>query len=275
MKPSSVISEAVLPRTVARQHEAPCLSPAGRETPHAKQAGEAGREPCSQCPTRHVCIAAKLPAGRLTEIPAWFRVSGVFAPGDVLFRAGDPAVSQFHVRSGMFKTFVINAQGDEFVTGFHVAGDIIGCVAKAGRYVESAVALETATLCELNLTALQNDAGGGAFAVLQALVGQIAEQAQRRLAHQLALSQTSAQLRFAAFCVSYAERLVALNRCATYLPTPMSRTDLANYLGMTLESLSRLVSKLNCAGVIAAARDHIEVCQPRQLAAMARPASCE
>lgn len=232
-------------------------------------------DPCRQCPTRQVCIAAKLPTAQLAHLPAWLQVSGVYAPGQVLYRAGEAADRQFHVRSGMFKSFVINAQGDEFVTGFHMAGDIIGSVTRAGSYVDSAVAIQTATLCELNVANLQNDSSNGAFTVLQALVAQMTEQARLSMSHQLALCQTSAQVRFAAFCMNYAQRLAALNRCNTFLPTPMSRTDLANYLGMTLESLSRLISKLNSSGVIAAARDHIEVRQPVHLAKLARQASCE
>ena len=77
------------------------------------------------------------------------------------------------------------------------------------------------------------------------------------------------QARFAAFCVLYAKNLTRLGRQEAFLPMPMSRTDLANYLGMTLESLSRVVNQLHRAEVIKAALDRIEIVDAETLHGLA------
>jgi len=221
---------------------------------------------CSQCQTRNACIAAKVPEDRLDILPRFLRSNDRIEAGTYLCRAGDLADRQYHVRSGMFKSSVLNAQGDEFITAFHLPGDIIGGIHQDGAYVESAIALETSSVCELKLDVL----GQAAEPLLvSAVILHMCEKARDALDHRIALSQSSAQARFAAFCIHYAQKLTRLGRCAVFLPTPMSRTDLANCLGMTLESLSRVISKLNAAGVIQASRDHIDITEPDTLRAFA------
>ena len=182
--------------------------------------------------------------------------------GAYIYRAGDPAQAQYHLRSGMVKTYVINAEGDEYVTGFYLPGEIFGTVHMDGSYGESAVALETTSVCELQDEAITELAQLG---LAPALLKHMAANAGIDTVHQINLKQTSAQARFAGFCVNMAARLERLGRSPLHLPTPMSRTDLASYLGMTLESLSRVVSKLHTAGVVKANRDHIEVLQMETL----------
>lgn len=213
---------------------------------------------CRQCLTRGVCIASKLEPDGLNDLPYWLTEGRILNGGDHLYRAGDLAEQQYHVRSGMFKTVVLNAQGDEFITGFHLPGDVLGVVHDRGCHVDSAVALDSGTTCELNTLKLENNPNQ---AFSSALIIHLSEHARGNLEHQISLSQSSAQARFAAFCINYADKLKRRDLCSNFLPTPMSRTDLANYLGMTLESLSRVISKLNTSGVIRATRDHIELIQ--------------
>lgn len=230
--------------------------------------------PCDSCQTRGVCIASRLPGQSLLHLPGWMQISQVLPTGTCLYRAGETAGRQFHVRSGMFKTTVVNADGDEFITGFHMPGDVIGSVSANDTYVESAVALDTATVCELRLDNLLEKKTNNQveLQLVHALVLHQADNNRHHLAHRLILSQTTAQVRFAAYCVVYAQKLAALGRDEAFLPTPMSRTDLANYLGMTLESLSRVISKLNGQRVIHAARDHIDIKQMSVLRTLAKHA---
>lgn len=213
---------------------------------------------CLACPTRNVCVAAVADARQLKQLPDLFRCIEPIAPANHLFHAGDPARAHYHVRSGMLKTYMINAEGDEYVTGFYLPGEILGQVHTNGRYAESAVALETVTVCELDEASVQ---GCAQIGLAGSLMNQLAENAGIEKRHQVNLKQTSSQARFAGFCIMMAERLQKLGRSSSHLPTPMSRTDIASYLGMTLESLSRVISKLQAAKVIQATRDHIDVLQ--------------
>lgn len=230
--------------------------------PESDLQARSGPARCEICPTRGVCIAASADHEQLQLLPEYLTCSDSIASGDYLFHAGDPATGQFHIRSGMVKTYMITAEGDEYVTGFYLPGEIVGQVHANQCYAESAVALENVSVCELDDHAMEQCAQIG---LTTALTKQLAMNAHIEMRHQINLKQTSAQGRFAGYCVQLASRLEHLGRSSTYLPTPMSRTDLASYLGMTLESLSRVISKLHAAQVVRANRDHIEVLQPETI----------
>lgn len=224
---------------------------------------EPGR--CVSCPARVACIAAHLDSAKRRLLPEYFHTAEPYHAGDYIYRAGDAADARYHVRSGMFKTYAINAEGDEYVTGIYLPGDILGHTQEHGQHAETAVALETASVCVFSEQSIGRCTEPEINVML---LRQIGEQALRGTLHQLNLKQTSAQARFAGFCLLFSRRLVALGRCGSHLPTPMSRTDIASYLGMTLESLSRVISKLNQMGVIRATRRHIEILQPEALQAL-------
>lgn len=217
---------------------------------------------CRECRTRTVCLAARADDRQLAALPDIFRCEEPLSAGAHLYHANDAAEAQYHVRSGMFKTYMINAEGDEYVTGFYLPGEIIGHVHNNGCHAESAVALETASVCALDAAGLQACAELGLAAPL---FDQLAANAGIEAQQQINLKQTAAQSRFAGFCLMLGGRLARLGRSSTHLPTPMSRTDLASYLGMTLESLSRVISKLHAGRVISASRTSIEVLQPETL----------
>ncbi len=217
---------------------------------------------CRACPTRTVCLASEVDAQHVMRLPQYFRCEGPLAAGEHLYHAGDPALTQYHLRSGMVKTYIINSAGDEYVTGFYLPGEIIGNVHVQGGYCESAVALETTTVCQLDEEALQGCAQMG---LVPALFRHLAANASIEARHQINLKQTTAQARVAGFLVAFKARLERLGRNPNFLPTPMSRTDIASYLGMTLESLSRVISKLHTAKVIRATRNSIEILDPATL----------
>ena len=225
---------------------------------HLPEPGRIDNNRCRACPTRGVCLVADSDASQVERLPEYFHCIESVSVADHLYHAGDTAQAQYHVRSGMIKTYVINAEGDEYVTGFYLPGEIVGHVHMDGRHAESAVALETASVCELTSEAV---GGLAQLGLAPALINHLAANASIEARHQINLKQTSAQARFAGFCVTMGERLRRLGRSPEHIPTPMSRTDLASYLGMTLESLSRVISKLHTAGVIHASRDHIQVVQ--------------
>jgi len=229
---------------------------------HLSQRNRADADRCRVCPTRQVCLASESNAEQISHLPEFFHCVEAVAPGGHLYHAGDLAGAQYHVRSGMLKTYVINAEGDEYVTGFYLPGEVLGHVHVNGCHAESAVALDTASVCELSSDAVDGLAQMG---LASALFNHLAANASIEARHQINLKQTSSQARFAGYCFNMGERLKRLGRSALHIPTPMSRTDLASYLGMTLESLSRVISKLHSAGVISASRDHIEVLQEETL----------
>jgi CRP/FNR family transcriptional regulator len=185
------------------------------------------------------------------------RVSDAMNRGDYLYREGDPADRCFVVRSGVYKTYTQNAVGDEYITGFYYPGELFGMNGQAsGRHIDSAVALDTATACRLLVADLPSLWAIGAGPGLLRMIG---EQQCAGLGQQINLGQSRADARVAGFLVQLAQRMQRLGRSNRTLPTPMSRTDLANYLGMTLECLSRVLARFKQAGLIGATRNEIEL----------------
>lgn len=216
---------------------------------------EMAHTPCQDCPTRRLCLAAGLEDDALEELSACVRPSQPMRKGELLFRSGDPGGDCFVVRSGSYKTFTLTASGDEYVTGFYFPGELVGL---SGMSVDerhdSAMALETSTACRLRPDDVPTFWRLGSGRSLLRLVGQ---NEQLGIDHHVALSHAGADARVAGFLLGLSGRMKQQRRDHRNLPLPMSRTDLANYLGMTLESLSRVLSRLGRAGLIEAARTRV------------------
>lgn len=218
---------------------------------------------CQECPTRRLCLAAGLEGEALTALSRCVFPGAPVQRGEALYRAGEPASGVYVVRSGSFKTVVLSNDGEEHVTGFHYPGDIIGLSGQAhGTFRDSATALETGTACHLPVEEMPRlwEAGGGAS--FMRLVG-----AREQLDTQghTNLSRSAADARVAGFLVSLGARMRRRGRSEAVLPLAMSRTDLANHLGMTLECLSRVLARLASAGLITATRTSISQNDPDRL----------
>jgi CRP/FNR family transcriptional regulator len=222
---------------------------------------------CEACPTRAVCLASDVEGSALEALADCVRPGGTLHKGDFLYRAGDDADRCYVVRSGVFKTFTVTAAGDEYVVGFHYPGTLIGLTGQAsGCHTDSAVALETGTACRIRLEdmpALWEIGSGGS---LMRLLGESEEIAAN---DHINLGQARADARVAGFLLQLSRRHGRLGRDRQVLHTPMSRTDLSNYLGMTLECLSRVLSRFGKAGLISTRRGEIVLERPAELATLA------
>lgn len=222
---------------------------------------------CATCPTRHYCLGAGLGADALNALGECMRPSPPLHRGGYLYRAGDPTDGCYIVRSGVYKTFAVNESGEEYVTGFYYPGDVLGLPGLArGVQEESAVAIETGTACRVRPEVLPTlwTLGGG-----ESLLRLLGEHDRQATAARIGLSQSKADCRVARFLLELSERMQEHGRDARVLPAPMSRTDLASYLGMTLESLSRVFSRLTRARLISATRTEVTLLQPEQLQTLA------
>ena len=187
--------------------------------------------------------------------------------GEYLYRAGDTAGAWFVVRSGVYKTINDTADGEEYVTGFYYPGEILGLEGAArGRFEESAVSLGSATACTVMIDSLPKIWALGAS---QSILQLIAEHERTEKALRINMSQSRADVRIAGFLKLLMERTERLGFDPTTLAMPMSRTDLANHLGLTLECVSRILSKWRKAGVIDTDRQTLRVLRPDELSTTA------
>lgn len=212
---------------------------------------------CQDCPTRPLCLACDLDGPALDALAVCIRPGPPLHKGDFLYREGDEGSRCYVVRSGVFKTFTVTPGGDEYVVGFHYPGDLIGLAGQAvGRYTDSAVALETSTACRVSQADLPRLWEIGSGPSLMRLMGE-----SQRLAStdHINLGQARADARVAGFLLQLSQRLGRLGRDRRILHVPMSRTDLANYLGMTLECLSRVLGRFTKAGLVSTRRGEIVI----------------
>jgi CRP/FNR family transcriptional regulator len=222
---------------------------------------------CAICPTRHICTASDVAAADLGALTSCLTTSAPMNKGDFLYRANDKTQQWFVVRSGAYKSSTVTAAGEEYVTGFYYPGEILGLSGMAtGIFNESAVALTSSTACSINFQKLPALWKLGAGSALMRLI------AERDLSEQMMrinLSQSRAEARIAGYLKLLMDRTARLGFDPTCLRTPMSRTDLANHLGLTLECLSRVLSKWRKAGVIETDRDTMIILQPEALSTAA------
>ena len=179
------------------------------------------------------------------------------AKGDHLYREGDLAECCFVVRSGVYKTSTVSISGDEYITGFYFPGELIGFNGQLdGCYLDTAIALETSTVCRLLTRDLPKLWSIG---IGPSLLRMLAERQDCSTRQQINLCQSKADARVARFLLESSRRMRRLGRDGAVIPTPMSRTDLASYLGITLECLSRVIARFRDAGLIHAERTEIQL----------------
>lgn len=227
------------------------------------------RRNCAQCSLRQLCLPAGIDAAELERLDQIVRRRRPVARGERLFRAGDALGSVYVARDGAFKTVSLNEDGDEQVVGFHLPGELIGLDALgSGQHRCEAVALTEANVCDVPFEQLADVA-----AQLPSLRGQlmrvIGQSVDRDQDHMEMLVRRQASERIALFLHGLGERLRLLGKSATQFRLPMSREDIARFLGLALETVSRGFHRLQDDGVISVAGRRIEILDPAELLRLA------
>lgn len=191
--------------------------------------------------------------------------------GKSLFWIGDPFRSIFAVKSGSFKTLIPLQQGGERVIGIHLPGELIGAEAlSARRYSCTARALEPSSVCELRMERLQESGRD-----LEVLQRGIIELLGREVAFSHALTgsliRQSAEQRVAAFLLNLAVRFDARGMRGAEFTLNLSRADMASYLGLAGETVSRLLTKFRKVGALTLRRKRVRL-KDREL--LERLAAC-
>lgn len=167
-----------------------------------------------------------------------------------LHHGGQTARQLTVLRSGSIKAYELSREGDELVTGFYLPGDVVGLDAfSTGHHAGSAVALEECRLCEIPVADFQKMLGESPRlnqVMLRLLAEEIAE--TRKLL--LVVGRLDARTRVALFLLSLSRRLERRQLDPDLFRLSMDRRDIANYLGLTIETISRTLSALQRDGVI-------------------------
>lgn len=227
------------------------------------------RRSCGHCSLRQLCLPADIDVDDVARLDEVVRRRRPLRRDERLFHHGDPLTSVYVARSGAFKTVSLSEGGDERIVGFHLPGELMGLDALAdGEHRCEAVALEPAEVCEVPVDDLSEVASQlpGLQRQLMRVIGQ---SIARDRDHAEMLSRRHASERIALFLHGLGERLGNIGQSSRQFRLAMSREDIASYLGLAFETVSRGFTRLQDDGVIAVSGRKVEVLDAVELARLA------
>jgi CRP/FNR family transcriptional regulator len=214
---------------------------------------------CTSCCLQGVCLPSALSGRELARFDQLAMQKRKVNRGAALYRNGDTFETLYAVRSGAFKSVGISRQGDEKVTGFHLPGEILGLDAIGpGRHGYDALALEDSEVCIIPFAELE-ELAGSVPALQHQLFRALSSDISRDQGLMLLMGSMSAEQRLAAFLLSLSRRYERLGFSANRFVLRMTRDELGNYLGMTLETVSRLMSRFQREGLVSVRQREIEL----------------
>lgn len=227
------------------------------------------RNSCAECSLQSLCLPAGVDAGDLGRLEAVMRPRKPLSKGESLFRAGDPLRAVYVASAGAFKTVVVNEAGEEHVLGFHLPGELFGLDAVgSGRHRCEAVALETATVCDLPFANLA-EVAAQLPSLQRQLLRVMGQSADRDHDHVEVLSRRQASDRVAVFLHGLSGRYRRIGLDPDEFRLPMTRDEIARYLGLVLETVSRGFGKLQDEGLIEVRGRRVRILSPEGLQAIA------
>ncbi len=223
---------------------------------------------CSNCKLSELCLPHGLQPNEISQLTAIIKDKRPLQSGELLFWQGQTCDRLFALKSGSFRCFIANAAGEEQTIGFYLPGELMGLEAfQHGRFSCSTQALETASVCELPLTELH--ALCAAIPSLQYQVMRILGKEIKSDHDKILLGHRPAKQRMATFLLMLSRRYAALGFSSTLFNLTMSRYDMANFLGLTIETVSRQLRALGQLGVITVKQRCIQINDLDELKALA------
>ena len=214
---------------------------------------------CSNCNLRELCLARSLSREELARIEQIVFARRRVRRGEKLFKAGDPFSALYAVRSGFLKTTVLTADGREQVTGFHMGGELLGLDGiGGGRYHGDAVALEDCEVCVLPYALLERF-GREIPAIQRNLHGVLSREIARDQGVMMLLGSMRAEERLAAFLLNLSRRFTARGYSSSDFHLRMTREEIGSFLGLKLETVSRLFSRFQADGTIEVEQKHVRL----------------
>lgn len=221
---------------------------------------------CTTCAFSQACLSQGYAKSDLADLHVLVDHAGPYKPGDYLFREGDAFNAIAAVRGGTVKTFIIDAAGNEQVLGFYLPGEVIGLSAiHSERYPCNAVALDTVTLCRFSfpqLSLLATRMPGlqqQLFKLLSLDIGKAS----------LLAGDHSADERLAAFMVLLSRRYAARGFSPRRYTLTMARADIANYLRLAPETVSRILKRFSNEGLIEVQQRDVHLVDMERIEALA------
>jgi CRP/FNR family transcriptional regulator len=229
---------------------------------------------CSNCNLRELCMPVGLSDQDLLRIEEVVETKRKVKRGANLFSDGDAFSALYAIRTGFFKTCVSTEDGREQVTGFQMAGEIMGLDGiVSDHHTCNAVALEDAEVCVMPFDQIEN-----LSREVKALQHHVHKIMSREIVREhgvmLLLGSMRAEERLAAFLLNLVQRLHARGFSRTELVLRMTREEIGSYLGLKLETVSRTFSKFAEEGSIEVKQRHVQILDPQAMQQIVNAGAC-
>lgn len=214
---------------------------------------------CENCSLSELCLPRGLSKQDLEKLDQVVKRTRPLHKGDILFRSGDAFRSLFAVRSGCIKLHTSSDLGEEQIIGFYLPGEVVGLDGlDDSSHSCTATALETSSLCALPYSSLSD-----VCRKVPTLNEQMFQLMARELSQDnqllLTITKKNAEERIATFLLSLSTRFKRLGYSATEFKLSMSRSEIGNYLGLTIETVSRGMNKFQKQGIISIERKFVRI----------------
>lgn len=228
---------------------------------------------CSSCNLRELCMPAGLEPSELKRIDEIVATRRKVQRRETLFRNGEPFTSLYAIRTGVFKTRVATEDGRDQVTGFQMAGEIIGLDGIVNnQHTCDAIALEDAEVCVMPFHRIEQLSRE--VPSLQRHVHQImSREIVREHGVMLLLGSMRAEERLAVFLLNLVQRLHARGFSRSEFVLRMTREEIGSYIGLTLETVSRTLSKFMDEGIVEVEKRKLRIVDADALQRIVNPPS--
>ena len=213
---------------------------------------------CVNCATRVQCLNGKLTVEEVNRIPANFIRRFTLKEGQYLYKSGSPLTNIYNLRFGAVKSEMSLSNGVQQITRFSLPGELLGLDAIAnGKYQVNTVTIKSSEVCAIsydNFKKMSNE-----FPVLKnSLENPLGVLLNSTNVHLFDLINLNAKEKLADFLIDFANQMSKAGFDRDNFRLPMSRSDLANYLGIKIETLSRSITQLEKIGAIKINHRHVE-----------------
>jgi CRP/FNR family transcriptional regulator len=215
------------------------------------------KQACSNCSLKQLCLPLGISHEDMKQLDGIIKRRRPLARGNNVFRLGDEFRALYAIRCGSVKTYTITEDGSEQITGFHLPGEIIGLEAiGSGQHHCGAKTLETTSVCEIPFRRLEELSGS-----IPGLGGQLLRIMSREILADeqllILLGKKSAEERLASLLLSLSTRFGERGFSSREFHLSMSRNDIGNYLGLAVETVSRLFTRFQQQGLISVRHKYI------------------
>ena len=212
---------------------------------------------CKDCSLFQLCLPVGMDEPDLELLETIIKRRRPLQRGDYLFRLGENFRSIYAVRSGSIKTYTLSDDGSEQVTGFHLPGELVGLDAiSTEQHSCSARALETASVCEIPFDRLEE-----LWGKIPSLPRQLLRVMSKEILHDqtllMLLGKKAAEERLASYLLNLSWRFGRRGFSSREYNLSMSRNDIGNYLGLAVETVSRIFTRFQEEGVLTVQRKHV------------------